>query len=211
MTITETGKDFLKADCRPSDEGPEKHKSTDTILIQCLPKGKKLDMIVRQAVEAGVRLILPVESEYSVSVIREERNKSKLSRLNAIAEEAAKQSGNRGVTEILPPVKMEKLPETLTELGVEGIKLFFHQEQLEKGTIHRYLNDDANTVCILIGPEGGLSPSETDFLLATGFHPVYLGDNVLRTETAAIYALGAVNTILLEKNEWKIGIPELKG
>jgi 16S rRNA (uracil1498-N3)-methyltransferase len=56
-----------------------------------------------------------------------------------------------------------------------------------------------------------LSPSETDFLLATGFHPVYLGDNVLRTETAAIYALGAVNTILLEKNEWKIGIPELKG
>jgi 16S rRNA (uracil1498-N3)-methyltransferase len=43
-------------------------------------------------------------------------------------------------------------------------------------------------------------------LLASGFYPVYLGENVLRTETAAIYALGAVKTILLEKDEWTTNI-----
>ena len=63
-------------------------------------------------------------------------------------------------------------------------------------------------MAILIGPEGGLSEKETDFLLASGFFPVYLGENVLRTETAAIYAQGAVKTILLEKEKWKTDIRE---
>ena len=103
---------------------------------------------------------------------------------------------------------MNELQEKLSDNGIDGIKLFFHQNRLEKGSLHGYLNSSTDSICVMIGPEGGLSDEETDFLLASGFHPVYLGENVLRTETAAIYALGAVNTILLEKNEWTTDIRE---
>ena len=213
LEITETGSDSFTAACRPvtvsaSSPRPEKHKKTRLVLLQCLPKGKKLEMIVRQAVEAGVDLIIPVESEHSVAVIKEEKNSRKADRLRKIAEEAAQQSGNAGVPEILSAVRLPELSRILEEELQKGLKLFFHQERLAKDSLHGYLNNSPESVCMLIGPEGGFSAGETEFLLATGFHPVYLGENVLRTETAAIYALGAVKTILLEKDEWKTDIRE---
>jgi len=213
LRITETGADYFSAVCNPVtvSTGPmrtAKPRKTKIILLQCLPKGKKLELIVRQAVEAGVGLIIPVESVHSVAVIKDDRSGKKTERLRKIAEEAAQQSGNAGVPEIIPAVKLPVLPKLLEEQEINGLKLFFHQERLEKDSLHGYLNSGHESICILIGPEGGLSEDETDFLLATGFHPVYLGENVLRTETAAIYALGAVKTILLEKDEWKTDILE---
>ncbi|MBI9107265.1 MAG: 16S rRNA (uracil(1498)-N(3))-methyltransferase [Spirochaetales bacterium] len=206
LTIIEEGEDYLRAGCRAlTDEAPV---GPDLILIQCLPKGKKLEMIVRQAVEAGVSMIIPVESENTVPVIKEERSDRKQLRLQKIAAEAAQQSGNRGIPDILPPCLIRDLPSILEQREIRGMKLFFHQDRLAKGSLHRYLNDCPASVSVLIGPEGGISPAETDFLLASGFYPVYLGQNVLRTETAAIYALGAVKTILLEKDEWIIDIPK---
>jgi 16S rRNA (uracil1498-N3)-methyltransferase len=58
-------------------------------------------------------------------------------------------------------------------------------------------------LAIIVGPEGGLSPGETDLLLEVGAHPVYLGNRILRAETAAIYGLAAVNTIIRERTEWQ--------
>ena len=218
ITETETGSGggWFSAECRPAGSQPQtegcentaEKTSPDIILIQCLPKGKKLETIVRQAVEAGTAHIIPVESAFSIARISDDRNDKKTARLNKIAEEAAQQSGNSGVPEIHEAVKMSQLPAFLEQAGINGIKLFFHQERLEKGSLHGYLNSGSSSICILIGPEGGLSAAETDFLLASGFYPVYLGENILRTETAAIYALGAVKTILLENDEWKTDIRE---
>ena len=56
---------------------------------------------------------------------------------------------------------------------------------------------------MLVGPEGGLSPRETALLEASGFRRAWLGDGVLRTETAALYALAAVRTIVRERETWK--------
>ncbi len=206
LQISQTGGGFFTASVQPSEAGAP--PDTQTVLLQCLPKGKKLELIVRQSVEAGISMIIPVESAHSIARINNEREGKKTDRLSKIAEEAAQQSGNRGVPEITHPVTISKLPALLSEKGISGLKLFFHQERLEKGSLHGYLKGDCNSVCLLIGPEGGLSADETDFLLASGFYPVYLGENVLRTETAVIYALGAVNTILMEKNEWKTDIRE---
>ena len=213
LEITSADNESFTAACRPvtvsaASPRPAKKHKTRTVLLQCLPKGKKLELIVRQAVEAGVDLIIPVESVHSVAVIKEDRSARKADRLRKIAEEAAQQSGNAGVPEILPAVKLPELPGILEKEGIKNLKLFFHQERLAKDSLHGYLNNYPESVCILIGPEGGFSVEETEFLLATGFYPVYLGENVLRTETAAIYALGAVKTILLEKDEWKTDIRE---
>ena len=213
LEITETGNESFTAACKPvtvsaASSRQKKPGRTRLVLLQCLPKGKKLELIVRQAVEAGVNLIIPVESVHSVAVIKEDRSAKKAERLRKIAEEAAQQSGNAGVPKILPAVKLPELPKLLEKEGLNSLKLFFHQERLAKDSLHGYLNRNPESICIFIGPEGGFSVEETDFLLATGFYPVYLGENVLRTETAAIYALGAVKTILLEKDEWKTDIRE---
>lgn len=209
LEITAIGADYFKAVCTASNPvvpAAETANIPRIILLQCLPKGKKLELIVRQAVESGAGMIIPIESAHSVAHIKDDRSAKKTGRLKKIAEEAAQQSGNRGVPEILEPVKIASLPEILSEHSIKGLKLFFHQKRLEKSSLHGYLYNPADSVCILIGPEGGLSNTETDFLLASGFYPVYLGENVLRTETAAVYALGAVKTILLEKSAWKTDI-----
>lgn len=217
LTITETGKSsgggWFGARCAPAEveqnTAEERGESSARIiLLQCLPKGKKLETVVRQAVEAGAAMVVPVESENSVAKIEAEKNDKKTARLRKISEEAAQQSGNRGVPEVSEAIRFNKIPAFLEKNKIDGTNLFFHQERLEQGSLHGYLDSDCGTVCVLIGPEGGLSGKETDFLLASGFHPVYLGENVLRTETAAIYALGAVKTILLEKDTWKTDIRE---
>jgi 16S rRNA (uracil1498-N3)-methyltransferase len=56
----------------------------------------------------------------------------------------------------------------------------------------------------MVGPEGGLSAAEIDFLKSIGFHPIYLGPSVLRVETAAILALGAILVSLLERDRWSL-------
>jgi 16S rRNA (uracil1498-N3)-methyltransferase len=157
LTITEEGENYLKAGCRSVEK--RSNPEPDLILIQCLPKGKKLEMIVRQAVEAGVKMIIPIESENTVPVIKNERSAKKQQRLQKIASEAAQQSGNRGIPDILPPTGIQELPKILDKWKINSQKLFFHQDQLAKGSLHRYLYDNPQSVSILIGPEGGISPA----------------------------------------------------
>ena len=136
-TGTDAGGDWFSAACSPRAERGE--SMPDIILLQCLPKGKKLETIIRQAVDAGAAMIIPVESEHSVARIMDDKNSKKTARLQKIAEEAAQQSGNRGVPEIFEAVRMIDLPAFLEKQQIDGIKLFFHQERLEQGSLHGYL------------------------------------------------------------------------
>jgi len=70
--------------------------------------------------------------------------------------------------------------------------------------LHGLLAPGERDITLLIGPEGGLAEKEIEFLKSAGFFPVYLGGRVLRSETAALFAVAAVQTILEEKNAWKI-------
>lgn len=203
LKISGTSTDSFTATYTEKENTDKTENMIDLTLVQCLPKGKKLENIVRQAVESGVSLIIPVESDNAIPVLRDDRSSKKLARLKKIAEEAAQQSGNPGVPKIYETVKITQIPKLLEKLKKNELKLFFHQDKLANTSLHRCLENVKKSVSILIGPEGGLSPKETAFLLDSDFNPVYLGRNVLRTETAAVFALGAVKTILLEKSEWK--------
>ena len=87
--------------------------------------------------------------------------------------------------------------------GVDwGTALLFHEQPVSTASLHRLLASRPRAVSMIIGPEGGLSGGEVELLCATGFQLVHLGGNVLRVETAALYALGAVKTILQERDEW---------
>jgi 16S rRNA (uracil1498-N3)-methyltransferase len=198
---------ITRADCTVSLVPDSRHTQTNVPpmprirLLQCLPKGKKMDLIVRQAVEAGVSRIVPLMSTRSIAVPEDPEKRSL--RWRRIAREALQQSGNMELTAIDEPVAF--MDGARLE-GPQDAGLFFHQERLSGDSLHAALScaEPSWTVSLCIGPEGGLSDDEVEHLRLKGFRPVFLGDTVLRTETAALYAVAAVKTILRERHTWKL-------
>jgi 16S rRNA (uracil1498-N3)-methyltransferase len=175
---------------------------TDISLFVCLPKGAKLDLVARQATEAGVTRIVPVLSERAIP--RPADWSAKRARLERVVREARQQSGSLRRTEILDPLSLGQAISLWAELcrAGRGPAFFFHESPLAETSLHRYLSSVPAQVALLIGPEGGLSSVETDTLRAAAWLPIFLGANVLRAETAALYAVAAVRVILLEHKTW---------
>jgi 16S rRNA (uracil1498-N3)-methyltransferase len=181
------------------------------ILFQALPKGGKMDLIVRQAAEGGVAEIVPFVSEHSVPCPGGgEGAGNRLERWERIVKEARQQSGSRTATLVRPPLDFGGLLaywEEITGRHTKALGLLFHQTPLEQASLHRYLSINPETVVLAIGPEGGFSPAEAGRFLAAGFKPLTIGDTVLRTETAALYGAAAIRIILLESDWWLPKVP----
>ena len=173
-------------------------------LFQALPKGNKMDMIVRQAVEGGLSIIVPFEAEHSV-VRLGKLSTERVSRWERIAREARQQSGSVLETKVSPPCKFDALLEYWESVKKEysrPVGIILHQDPLATGNFHDYLGVNPDFVALAVGPEGGFSPAELSRFLATGWKPVTAGNTVLRTETAALYGAAAVRIILLESESW---------
>jgi len=180
-------------------------------LFQGLPKGAKMDLIVRQAAEAGVSLVAPFKSEYSQTAPGKDSSE-KIKRWERIVKEARQQSGSVTETKVLPPCGFDALLgywESIKKNYSRPLGILLHQEPLEKGTFHGYLRNDPDFVVLAVGPEGGFSPGELTQFLKTGFRPLLVGNTILRTETAAIYGIAAIRIILLESEAWMPGPTEL--
>jgi 16S rRNA (uracil1498-N3)-methyltransferase len=172
------------------------------ILLQALPKGDKMDLIVRQAAEGGITEIIPFESEYSVA--RKNAGGQKFSRWQRIIKEARQQSGSKIATAIRNPLTKNELFEYWKNLKDKGVLgLLFHHKGLEQESLHRYLNIVPSVVALAVGPEGGFSDSEANLFLENGFKPLTIGDTILRTETAALYCAAAIRILLLERESWE--------
>ena len=187
-------------------------------LFQSLPKGEKMDIIVRQAAEGGLEQIVPFMSEFS-AVKNIKNTGHKFTRWERIIKEARQQSGSTAHTVIRQPLSIDGLFSFWEELssqksGVLGL-LFHHLplepqpspqgegSPLENASLHGYLYNEPEIVALAIGPEGGFSPSEAQRFMAAGFKPVIIGETILRTETAALYAQAAVRVLLLERDSWE--------
>jgi len=180
------------------------------ILFQAIPKGEKMDVVVRQAAEGALAEVVPFESEFS-DVRISGRGERKHARWERIAREARQQSGSAVATAVRAPMTADGLFDYWGEIraerpGVAGL-LFHHlplaDAGLEKISLHGYLDADPEAVVLAIGPEGGFSPAEAGRFLSAGFRPFTIGDTILRTETAALYAQAAVRMLLLERDSWK--------
>jgi 16S rRNA (uracil1498-N3)-methyltransferase len=178
-------------------------------LFPFLLKSGKLDDVIRQACEAGVAQIVPVQGDHSIGRLEPSDTERKLERWNAIARQAAQQSGGP-LCQVFAPVASRVVPGWW---DAQGPLLVFHQVPvvtpgLAPPSLHRYLAQTPAQVGLIVGPEGGLSPSELAELRASGALPVWLGPSVLRAETASVHALAAVKIILQERSEWTITPPE---
>jgi 16S rRNA (uracil1498-N3)-methyltransferase len=192
------------------------------LLFQALPKGTKMDLIVRQAAEGGITEIVPFASEHSIPKIqggtpaqvprrgaglggRFQGGGEKLERWERIVREARQQSGSGIATAVHAPLDMDGLLaywESIKAGRPGSLGLLFHQDPADGGSLHGYLEVMPELTAIAIGPEGGFSPAEVSRFLAAGFKPVKIGDTILRTETAALYGAAAIRIILLESASW---------
>jgi len=191
---------------------PPETQMPPIILFQAMPKGEKMDLIVRQAAEGGITEIVPFVSEFSVA--KEKTGGQKYSRWERIIKEARQQSGSKTATSIRLSAsercmtKNEVLDYWKEQKDAGAIGLLFHQpignQGLEQNSLHGYLDSIPQTVVLAIGPEGGFSDNEVSLFLEKGFKLLTIGDTVLRTETAALYCAAAVRILLLERNSWEL-------
>ena len=181
-------------------------------LVQGLPKGAKMDLVVRQATEAGVTAVFPLLSARAVlregprreGPRAEEGGSLRSLRWERIVREALQQSGSSTRTEIAEPLGLRELPGALAARGIgpSDPKILLHEAPLAQSSMHGYLTGTPEAVVLCVGPEGGFAPEEVDYLLKTGFGPLRLAGAVLRAETAALYAIAAAQIILSERSSW---------
>ncbi len=158
-------------------------------LAQAISSGDRMDFTLQKAVELGVAAIQPLASERSVVKLTGERADKRREHWQNVVVSACEQSGRAHVPPVAAPTPL------LNWLG--SAQSFKHKIMLSPTaghTLHE-LPKPEEDICLLIGCEGGFSPQEIQAAVSCGFTPVRLGARVLRTETAALAALAAMQTL----------------
>ena len=151
-------------------------------LLQCVPRGDRMDFIVQKATELGVRHIVPVLSHRSVVRLDAGQASAKAQHWRAVAVSACEQSGRNRLPTIDAP---RQLIDYLGDPATAGTRLVLEPEP--SAAVGPWSSDIS--LEIAVGPEGGFTPEELEAFRVAGFHRVCLGPRILRTETAAIAAL----------------------
>ncbi|MBL8965535.1 MAG: 16S rRNA (uracil(1498)-N(3))-methyltransferase [Spirochaetaceae bacterium] len=176
------------------------------ILVQSIAKGPAMDLVLRQAAEAGVSRLIPLAARRSVvrpeAGEKGESGSAKRTRWERIVREGLQQSGSPVPTRLEEATTLAKLEEALGPPRGRRLGILLHEAPLAEGSLHGYLTEAPDEIVLCVGPEGGFAPDEAEFLLAAGYKPLRLPGAVLRTETAALYAVAAVETILTERSSW---------
>jgi len=158
-------------------------------LFEGLPKSDKMELIIQKCVELGVYAVVPTEMNRCVVKLDDKKKKSKISRWQSISESAAKQSKRNTVPEIMNVMSYKE-----ALLFAEKLDLFLVPYESKNGMADTVsaLKEIRNgmSVGILVGPEGGFDEKEIDEALSHKAKIISLGKRILRTETAAITAVG---------------------
>jgi 16S rRNA (uracil1498-N3)-methyltransferase len=150
-------------------------------------RGDRMDLSVQKAVELGVSQITPIMTERCVVQLKGEKQQLRLQHWQKIVQHAAEQSGRTVLPELTAVTAIQNW------VGNQrGLKIFLDPYSESSLT---QLQPDNKKVTLLTGPEGGFTDQERCIAKAAGFIPVRLGSRILRTETAAIAALVAVQTL----------------
>lgn len=161
----------------------------DIYLFQGLPKSDKMELIIQKAVELGAAGIIPVEMNRCVTRLDDKKKKSKQARWQAIAESAAKQSKRNSIPTVFEPMTYKQALTRAAELDL-FIVPYENKDGMSatKAALNELMN--CRSVGILIGPEGGFEEKEIAAALEIGGRVISLGRRILRTETAAMTAVG---------------------
>ena len=157
------------------------------ILGLAVSRSDRMDLAVQKAVELGVYGISPLLTERCVVQLKGDKKQHKLQHWQRIVQHAAEQSGRTLLPDINQPVGLEQW---VSEQA--GLKIF-----LDTCAEHSLLElqPEMDQVTLLSGPEGGFADHERQIAKDAGYIPVRLGKRILRTETASLAALAAVQLL----------------
>ena len=162
----------------------ERESPLAVTLLQAVSSRERMDFTIQKAVELGVAAIHPVYSERSIVRLSGEREAKKLAHWRRIAVAACEQCGRNRIPEIAAPVALDRY----RAAGDSKILL-------APSAAQRLADLARGPLVLAAGPEGGFSEQEEALLQRAGFTAVRLGPRVLRTETAALAALAALNAL----------------
>lgn len=159
-------------------------------LAQGIPEATKMDWIIEKAVELGVSDIIPLAAQRSVVRLDKDRAEKRLSRWQAIAISAAQQCGRNRLPHIASPAGTgEYLRQT-----TPSPRILFSPRATE--TLSEWARrQKPQDITLLIGPEGGFSPEEENMAEQQGVTFLSMGPRILRTETAGLAAVAAINAL----------------
>lgn len=148
-----------------------------------LSRGERMDYSVQKATELGVTEITPLFTEHSEVKLKEDRADKRTAHWQKVAISASEQSGRCTVPSIHSPMNLSDWVKSVPQ--GQGF-------MLDHTGMAGFSGERPANIFLLIGPEGGISDAEKDLTSATGFKTVRLGPRVLRTETAPVVALTAL-------------------
>ncbi|NLB34142.1 MAG: 16S rRNA (uracil(1498)-N(3))-methyltransferase [Tissierellia bacterium] len=159
-------------------------------LCQGIPKQTKMETIIQQNVELGVKRFIPLITERTVVKLNEkDREQKKLDRWQKIAKESAKQS-KRNIVPIVEDIKTVK--QLIEKLKNEEAEVIVPYELEDVKLLKDVLKEPKENYYIVIGPEGGFDIKEIEMFQEIGAHIVTLGKRILRTETAGVVTSSVV-------------------
>lgn len=158
-------------------------------VFQALARGDKIDTVVQKSVEFGAARIVPFSSERCNVKLSASDGLKKAERWGRIAEEAAKQSGRGIIPSVSAPIGFD---EAMRAANLYDLSLFcWERSSNPLGNAIR--GASADTIAIIVGPEGGFSEQEAAAAENSGIVSVSLGSRILRTESAATFVLACVS------------------
>lgn len=160
-------------------------------LLQGIARGEKMDLILQKATELGVTAIIPVNAERTEVKLDAARAEKRIAHWRNVVGSACGQSGRACIPDISAPQSLAAAAAALPE---QTLRL-----TLDPQGEHRLSSlpmAPANGVVIAIGPEGGWSPRDRQQLAEAGFQGLQLGPRILRTETAGLAAIAALQARL---------------
>jgi 16S rRNA (uracil1498-N3)-methyltransferase len=169
----------------------ERESPLAVTLVQAVSSGERMDFTIQKAVELGVAAIQPVYSERSIVRLAGEREAKKLAHWRRVAISACEQCGRNRVPAIAEPLALERYR------APEGSKILLAPAATRRlvELAKHHLTHASDPLSLAAGPEGGFSEAEEAQLQRDGFVAASLGPRVLRTETAALAALAALNAL----------------
>jgi 16S rRNA (uracil1498-N3)-methyltransferase len=166
-------------------------------LVQAVPKGKTFDVIVQKATELGVHRVVPLLTERVVMKVADERDAAqKVEKWRQVAIESIKQCGLPWLPEISAPVSIVELLARKDACELSLVAALCGNRQHTGQVMRKFQAAQGRMPCDIsfwIGPEGDFTAAELSSIMASGAVPVSFGANVLRAETAAIYAMSILN------------------
>ncbi|NJN45903.1 MAG: 16S rRNA (uracil(1498)-N(3))-methyltransferase [Candidatus Competibacteraceae bacterium] len=168
----------------------EAESPLDVLLAQGISKGAAMDYALQKAVELGVNAIQPLLVERSVVNVSDARLTRRMEHWQGVIASACEQCGRNRLPQLLDILPLDAW---LTSQRDTGLCLILDPVAQQSGL--RHIPSPSGSITLLIGPEGGLSPMESAAARAAGFISIRLGPRVLRTETAGVAALTALQVL----------------